>query len=64
MPVFKILATVQGGVTGFRQALVKHAGRDVEYATREQAEIAAQDLTRENNSKFAVAMFSYTVIEG
>ena len=60
--MYKIRCQVQGGITGYRTALLKKNGEIAEFETREEAQAEADRLTEKmlNNH---TASFSYTVEE-
>lgn len=67
MARYKILCTVSGGVTGFRQSYLKVGPRQsIEYSTeiRAEAEAEANKLNKEMNHKGAKANFNYSVVKG
>lgn len=61
--MFNIMCEVYGGVTGHRTALLKNDGKVVEFATREEADAKARELSRAANNEHAVAVFRYWSVE-
>jgi hypothetical protein len=59
---YNIQCTVSGGVTGFRQALLKKDGEIVVFETREEAQ-AECDRLLANLSPYRTAQFSYVPVE-
>lgn len=62
-PTFNVHCRVSGGVTGTREALLKANGIVQVFATRALAQERADKLNREMNNPYAVASFSYRVVE-
>lgn len=59
--MFRLRATVSGGVTGFRTGYVRNDSGVIYFATREAAAIEAIRLTKVMNNKNSLASFSYEV---
>lgn len=62
-PRFNVHCRVSGGVTGTREALLKANGVVIEFETRAAAQERADQLNRDMNNPYAVASFSYRVVE-
>lgn len=59
---YGIWCTVSGGVTGRREAWLKHKGIRATYETRDDAEREAMRLRAAMNDPYATATFRYDVV--
>jgi len=58
--MFNVMCQVSGGMTGFRQGLLKDGDdRVIEFETREAAEAEARRLSEKMNSGYGCASFRY-----
>jgi hypothetical protein len=64
--MFKVLCTVQGGVTGYRQAYLKgYNGVEKTFVTRDEAQLEASGLQiqKDNATWCNGARYTYRVVE-
>ncbi len=61
--MIKILCTRWGGTLGFAQSYLKENGKEVSFATMEEAMRRAADLEKGMNGPYSTARFTYRAVE-
>jgi len=60
--IYRILCTVSGGVTGFRQSMLTENGKEWSTQVRAEADKKAAALSAEMNNQYSKAVFNYHVV--